>query len=77
MVATALSLLAIKVNIVLEININSSSTNRGKRYQRLESSFKVLPIRVTFYFIISWLATLQFKESRKKNRENIYVAVEK
>ena len=30
MVVTALSLLAIKINIVLEININSSSTNREK-----------------------------------------------
>ena len=28
MVATALGLLAIKINIILEININSSSTNR-------------------------------------------------
>ena len=28
MVATALGLLGIKINIVLEININNSSTNR-------------------------------------------------
>ena len=38
MVATALSLLAIKINIVLEININSSSTNRGEG----TSDFKTL-----------------------------------
>ena len=37
-----------------------------------------LPIKVTFHFKISGLATLQFKESRKKTkREMIYVAVKK
>ena len=36
-----------------------------------------IKIKVTFHIKISWLATLQFKESRKKTRENIYVAVGK
>ena len=36
-----------------------------------------IKIKVTFHVKISWLATLQFKESRKKTRENIYVAVGK
>ena len=74
MVATALSLLAIKIIIVLEININSSSsTDRGEG----TSDFKTLSMKVNFHYKISWLATLQLKESRKKIRQNIYVAVEK
>ena len=36
-----------------------------------------IKIKVTFHIKISWLATLQFKESRKKMRENIYMAAEK
>ena len=38
MVATALRLLATKINIVLEININNNSTNRGEG----TSDFKTL-----------------------------------
>ena len=50
MVATALSLLAIKINIVLEIIINSSSsTDRGEG----TSDFKALSMKVTFHFKIS------------------------
>ena len=61
------SLLAIKINIVLIF----------KRYNIIvillyQNSFRVLPIKVTFHFKVSSLATLQFKESRKKTkRENI------
>ena len=39
--------------------------------------FRILPIQVIFHFKMSLLATLQFKESRKKKRENIYMAVKK
>ena len=78
MVAIAISLLARKINIVLEININnSSSADRGEGTKWLQNSFGILPVKVTFHFRISWLATLKFKESRKKKRENIYAAVEK
>ena len=78
MVAIALNLLAIKISIVLEININSSSwTDRGEG----TSDFKILSEfyekKVTLHIKISWLTTLQFKESRQKKWEYIYVAVEK
>ena len=62
MVAVTLNLLAIKVSIVLEINISSSSSTD---WQRRRHQW----IKVTFHIKISWLATLQFKESRKKKRE--------
>ena len=59
-------MLAIKINIVLEININSW---QKKRYRWPQNSFIILPIKVTFHFKISWLATLQFKEVLIENKE--------
>ena len=53
MVASALNLLAIKIIIVLEIDINSSSsTDRGEG-TRLQNSFRNLRIKVTFHIKIS------------------------
>ena len=78
MVIIELNFLAIKISIVLEININSSSSiDRGEGTSDFKISFRIFRIKITFHIKISWLATLQFKETIKKKRENIYVAVEK
>ena len=69
MVAITLSLLALKIDIVLDININSySSTDRWVGISDFKT-FRTFTIKVTFHFKISWTATLQFKESRKKERK--------
>ena len=71
MVAITLSLLALKIDIVLEININSySSTDRWVGISDFKT-FRIFTIKVTFHFKISWTATLQFKESRKKERKHL------
>ena len=77
MVATALSLLAIKIDIVLEINIHSSFQPTEEKAPATSKLFQNFTNENTFHFKISWQATLQFKESTKKKRENICVAVEK
>ena len=63
-------MLAIKINIVLEIIINSWQ-KRGHWWP--QDSFIILPIKVTFHFKISWLATLKFKKVLKENKERKYL----
>ena len=48
MAATALSLLAIKINIVLEININSSSSNRGESTSDFETLSEFYQLKLLF-----------------------------
>ena len=61
------------ISIVLGININSSSSTnwQRRRHQRLQNSVRILQIKVTLHMKISSLATLQFKESRKKKRKKL------
>ena len=40
-----------------------------RRYRRAPNLFRILPIKVTFYFKINWLVALQFKEVLKENKE--------
>ena len=78
--------LAIKINIVLEIDINGSSsagTSRDlegrpkslanawqkRRHRQPQNSFRIIPLKVTFHFKISRLATLQFIEDLKENKD--------
>ena len=67
------SVLAIKINNALTININRSSSVDKRRHRRPSRSFRILQIKKTFHFKISWLATLQFKEllKKKKKRKNL------
>ena len=58
-------MLAIKINIVLEININGSSSAD----QRESTGYLVLLIKVTLHLKISWLATSKFIEVLKENEE--------
>ena len=70
MVAITLSLLALKIDIVLEINNNSySSTDRWVGISDFKT-FRTFTIKVTFHFQISWAATLKFKESKKKREKS-------
>ena len=71
-------MLAIEINVLLEVNIKSFSLHlTDEKVLATSNLFRILPIKITFYFEISWVATLQFKEIlREKKRENIYVAVE-
>ena len=63
------SVLAIKINNALTININRSSSVDKRRHRRPSRSFRILQIKKTFHFKISWLATLQFKELLKKKKQ--------
>ena len=47
-------MLAIKITFVLEINIDGSSSTEGTN--NLKTFFRILPIKLTFLFKISWLA---------------------
>ena len=40
-----------------------------RRHQRLQDSFRIVAIKITFHFKISWLATIEFKEPRKKTKK--------
>ena len=63
-------MLAIKINTVSKININSSSSaDRRKGTRQPQHFFRILPIKVILHFKISWLATLRFKGVLKENKE--------
>ena len=62
------SALAVKINIVLEININSPSlAEKRKLTNDLKTFCEFLPIKLTFHLkLADQLATLQFKEALKE-----------
>ena len=68
-------MLAIKIDIILEIIIsNSSLADRGEGTSDLKNTFRTLPIKVTFHFKISWLASyfgVQGSPQRKKKRKHL------
>ena len=63
------SALAIKIDIVLEININSSSSANKREGPGDLNTFRILSVKVIFQFKISWLVTLQFKEVLEENKD--------
>ena len=66
-------MLAIKINIVLEININSSfSPDKRKGNGDLKNFFRILSIKLFVLKLADQLATLQFKEALKeKERKHL------
>ena len=66
-------MLAIKINIVLEININSSfSPDKRKGNGDLKIFFRILSIKLFVLKLADQLATLQLKEALKeKERKHL------
>ena len=63
------SMLVIKTNIVLEININSSfSAEKREGTGNLKNFFRILPIKFFILKLADQLATLQFKEVLKEKK---------
>ena len=63
------SMLAIKINIVLEINVNnSSSADKREDTDDLKTFFRILPIKLFILKLADQLATLQFEEALKEKQ---------